>query len=193
MEEMTTIGEILEFAIGREAEAVEFYMAMADRVKNPSIQRFFEDLVTEELEHKSRLELEVMKEGIVARTVGVLPDISGGGGPVVDPDRVTEQMVYTEALGMAILKEKRAFRLYVRLAGLVMGEELGETLLSLAEEEAKHLVAIEEQYKNATTGRQWPVVLISGGGQIGGMSPLVSLLSPPRQAYVTMDLTFCCF
>ena len=30
MGDMTTIGEILEFAIGREAEAVEFYMAMAD-------------------------------------------------------------------------------------------------------------------------------------------------------------------
>ena len=31
MGDMTTIGEILEFAIGRETEAVEFYMAMADR------------------------------------------------------------------------------------------------------------------------------------------------------------------
>ena len=76
MGDMTTIGEILEFAIEREGEAVEFYMAMADRVKNPAVQELFEDLVTEELEHKSRLELEVMKEGIVARTVGVLLETS---------------------------------------------------------------------------------------------------------------------
>ena len=62
MGEMTTIGEILEFAIAREAEAVHLYMAMAERVKDPATVKFFEDLVSEELEHKSRLELEVMKE-----------------------------------------------------------------------------------------------------------------------------------
>ena len=153
MGDMTTIGEILEFAIEREGEAVEFYMAMADKVKNPAIQEFFEDLVTEELEHKSRLELEVMKEGIVARTVGVLPETSLEG-TTVDLDQVRSQMDYREALDVAIRKERRSFRLYAKLAGLVTEEELGETLLSLAEEEAKHLVLLEEQYKNAKTGQQ---------------------------------------
>ncbi|MHC4144451.1 MAG: ferritin-like domain-containing protein [Planctomycetota bacterium] len=151
MGDMTTIGEVLEFAIGREAEAADFYMALAARVKNPPTREFFENLVTDELEHKSRLELEVIKEGIVARTVGVLPETSGVGP---DPDQVREQMVYTEALGLAIERERRSFKLYSRLAGQVTDEELRETLLSLAEEEVKHLVALEEQYENAMTGRQ---------------------------------------
>jgi len=55
MGDMTTIGEILEFAIGREIQAAEFYMAMAERVKGSPAQEFFENLVTEELEHKSRV------------------------------------------------------------------------------------------------------------------------------------------
>ena len=153
MGEMTTIGEILEFAIEREAEAVEFYMAMAERVKNPAVQELFEDLVTEELEHKSRLELEVMKEGIVARTVGVLPETSLDTA-AVDPDQVRSQMDYPEALDVAMQKERRSLRLYARLSGLVAEAVLSETLLSLAEEEAKHLVVLEEQYKNAKTGQQ---------------------------------------
>ena len=36
MGEMTTIEEILEFAIAREAETVHFYMAMAQRVSESS-------------------------------------------------------------------------------------------------------------------------------------------------------------
>ncbi len=153
MGEMTTIGEILEFAIAREAEAVHFYMAMAERVNDPATVKFFEDLVSEELEHKSRLELEVMKEGIVARTVGVLPETSGSD-PVISLAQATEQMVYTEALSLAIQKERRSFGLYVRLAGLVEDEGLRETLVSLAEEEAKHMVALEQQYNNAMTEQQ---------------------------------------
>ncbi|UCE46886.1 MAG: ferritin family protein [Phycisphaerales bacterium] len=153
MEDITTIGEVLDFAIAREAEAVHFYMAMARRVTDSSTVKFFEDLVSEELEHKSRLELEVMKEGIVARTVGVVPETSADHLPI-DPAQVAKQMGYTEALGLAIQKERRSFKLYVRLAGMVAEEELRETLVSLAEEEAKHLVMLQEQYENEMTGQQ---------------------------------------
>jgi len=153
MEDVTTIAEVLEFAIAREAEAVEFYMAVAERVGDPSVQAFFDDLVGEEMEHKARLELEVMKEGIVAKTVGVLPETTGGG-IVVDPSQVKEHMIYTEALMLAIQKEKRSFRLYVRLSGMIEDDDLRETLISLAEEEARHMAALEEQYSKAMTERQ---------------------------------------
>ena len=153
MEDITTIGEILEFAIAREAEAVNLYMAMGQRVADSATVKFFEDLVSEELEHKSRLELEVMKEGIVARTVGVVPEVSADDPPI-SPDQVAKEMIYPDALILAVRKERRSFRLYVRLAGLVEAEELRETLVSLAEEEARHLVTLEEQYNKAMTGRQ---------------------------------------
>ncbi len=148
MEDMTTIEEVLEFAIARETEAANFYTAMAQTVSDSSTVKLFEDLVSDELEHKSRLELEVMKEGIVARTVGVLPETLTGDLPI-RPNQVAKQMVYTEALSLGILKERRSFKLYVRLAGMVAEEGLRETLVSLAEEEARHLITLEEKYNNA--------------------------------------------
>ncbi|MHC4538333.1 MAG: ferritin-like domain-containing protein, partial [Planctomycetota bacterium] len=111
MEDVTTVGQILDLAISREAQAAEFYTAMAERITNPVTQKFFDDMVTEELEHKARLELEVMKEGIVAKTVGVLPE-TPLDSPIVDLDKVRSGMDYTEALAVAIEKEKRSFRLY---------------------------------------------------------------------------------
>jgi len=153
MEDITTIGEILEFAIAREVEAIGLYTAMAHKTAESSTVNFFEDLVSEELEHKSRLELEVMKEGIVAKTMGVVPEASNNHIPI-NSDQAMKQMTYTEALILAIKKERRSFRLYVRLAGLVEEEELRETLVSLAEEEGKHLFTLQEKYNKAMTEQQ---------------------------------------
>ncbi|MHC4539908.1 MAG: ferritin-like domain-containing protein, partial [Planctomycetota bacterium] len=117
---------------------------------NPVTQKFFDDMVTEELEHKARLQLEAIKEGIVAKTVGVLPE-TPLESPIVDLDKVRSGMDYTEALAVAIEKEKRSFRLYACLSGQVEEKQLRETLLSLAEEEVKHLMKLESLYKQAAT------------------------------------------
>jgi hypothetical protein len=45
---------------------------------------------------------------------------------------------YEDLLLLAMKKEKVSFRLYVDLAGVVADEDLHETLLSLAEEEAEN-------------------------------------------------------
>ena len=71
---MDTIGEIIEFAIGREAAASEFYMSAAELMDNPAMQILCQDLAKVELEHKATLELELMKEGIVAQTAGRIPE-----------------------------------------------------------------------------------------------------------------------
>jgi rubrerythrin len=55
--------EILEFAIAREVEAYNFFMALAERVETSEIAKVFEDLAKEELEHKAKLELELIKIG----------------------------------------------------------------------------------------------------------------------------------
>jgi rubrerythrin len=149
MGEMSSIGEVLELAISRETQAAEFLMALAGRMGNPAMQVVFERLAQEELEHKARLELEVMKEGIVAKTVGRLIDVGEADyageldlGPDVD---------FKEALGMAIEKERRSFRFYTDLAGIVPEREVHDVLLELAEEEARHLVRFEMEYNKLAT------------------------------------------
>ncbi|MHC4541101.1 MAG: ferritin family protein, partial [Planctomycetota bacterium] len=69
----------------------------------------------------------------------------------VDLDKVRSGMDYTEALAVAIEKEKRSFRLYACLSGQVEEKQLRETLLSLAEEEVRHLTRLESLYTQAAT------------------------------------------
>ena len=65
--------EVLELAIHREVEAYHFYMAVAQRVDNPEMRQVLEDFAEEELEHKAKLELEVLKIGYILPTDNQLP------------------------------------------------------------------------------------------------------------------------
>jgi rubrerythrin len=65
MAKVSPDNEVLKFAIARELEAYHFYMALAGRVSTIQMREVFVDLAREELEHKARLELEVIKMGNV--------------------------------------------------------------------------------------------------------------------------------
>ena len=61
--DVSSVEEILEFAISREVEANQFYLYMSKRVRDPEIHQVCEDFAKEELEHKNKLELELSKIG----------------------------------------------------------------------------------------------------------------------------------
>jgi rubrerythrin len=137
--------EILEFAVAREVEAYHFFMALAGRVANPETRRAFEDFAKEELEHKAKLELEIMKMG---RSVVVVEEeapkskedfMVSADGPPLDMD-------YKDILKLGIEKEEASFRTYVNLLGNVDNEESREVLLAIAEEEVKHKLRFELEY-----------------------------------------------
>ncbi|MHC4595944.1 MAG: ferritin family protein [Planctomycetota bacterium] len=136
--------EILQFAIGREMEANLFYLALADRVKDEQIRKIFKDLAEEELEHKAKLELEVMKTGsvLLADEKITIPEheyIVSDGEPALDMD-------YRDVLMLGMEKEEAAFRTYVNLIPHVDDGESREVLLALAEEEVKHKIRFETEY-----------------------------------------------
>ena len=143
MAEFDSDEEILELAIAREEDANQFYIVLAAQAKNAEMRKVFEDLAEEELEHKAKLELEVIKTGRVV-TATERPELETKGdtetvGPEVDMD-------YKDMLIMAMQKEEASFRLYVDLAGRVTNEDTHETLLALAEEEVKHKLRFETEY-----------------------------------------------
>jgi rubrerythrin len=70
MAKVNADSEILEFAIAREIEANKLFLALAERVDNAAIRKVLEDLAAEELEHKEKLELEMMKLGHVVSEPG---------------------------------------------------------------------------------------------------------------------------
>jgi len=136
--------EILQFAISREVEANLFYLALADRVKDEQIRKVFEDLAEEELEHKAKLELEVMKTGRVlpADEKITIPEHEY----IVSDSALALDMDYRDVLMLGMEKEEAAFRTYVNLIPSVDGEESREVLLALAEEEVKHKIRFETEY-----------------------------------------------
>jgi rubrerythrin len=136
--------EILEFAIAREVEANQFYLALAERVVSAEMRKVFEELAEEELEHKARLELEVMKTGKVIRP-GERVTIPEHEYIVSDVESGLD-MDYKDMLMLGIEKEEAAFRTYVNLVGQTQDEESREVLLALAEEEVKHKMRFETEY-----------------------------------------------
>ncbi|GEM_PF-78156 len=137
--------EILEYAISREVEAYYFYLALAGRVDDPKMRQVFEDLAAEELEHKAKLELEMIKTG------KTLPEQQMPSGRpesdyiLSDSDSPLD-MDYTDMLLLGMEKEEAAFRIYVNLIPNVHDEQSREVLLALAQEEVRHKLRFETEY-----------------------------------------------
>ena len=127
--------EILEMAVAREVDANRFYLAIAARVENPRIQKVFEELAAEELEHKAKIELEIMKTGRVVNTDKTPAGLQNDRADYVSPEI---EMDYKDILLMGMQKEDASFRLYVDLAGMTSDAHSKEILLALAQEEAGH-------------------------------------------------------
>ena len=144
MSKVNSYAEMLEFAISKEVEAYHFYLALSRRVDTQKIQGILENLADEELEHKERLELEMMKAG---RTVTRehRPPRSDSDYIITDSPSPLD-MEYKDLLLLAMEKEEAAFRTYVNMAANVDDEESQEMLLELAEEEVKHKLRFETEY-----------------------------------------------
>jgi rubrerythrin len=157
MGEFGSIDDVLEFAIGRELLAYEFYTALAGRTANPAMGELILEFAKEELGHKEKLELELMKRGTLVPQVQTdeearaLEDFQVAGH--LADDGAPLDMDYEDLLLWAMKKEKASFRLYVELAAIVKDAEMRDTLLSLAEEEARHKVQLEIDYDDLMAKR----------------------------------------
>ena len=128
--------KVLEFAIDREIDANQFYLALADRVVNTEIRKVFEDLAQEELEHKAKLELELMKMG---KTVEIRqPPSTPQRTYIISDNQSLLDMDYKDMLMLGMEKEEVTFRIYVNLVPNAYDSESREVLLSLAQEEVRH-------------------------------------------------------
>lgn len=58
----------------------------------------------------------------------------------------SDKLDYQQALVLAMKKEKKAFKLYTDLAASSGDDEMEQTFLSLAQEEAKHKLRFELEY-----------------------------------------------
>ena len=146
MGNVDSIEEILEYAISREVEAYYFCLALAGRVDTPRMRQVFEDMAAEELEHKAKLELEMIKMGKTLPARQMPPGRPESDYIISDSDSPLD-MDYADMLLLGVEKEEAAFRIYVNLIPNVSSEESREVLLALAQEEVRHKLRFETEYE----------------------------------------------
>lgn len=135
--------EIIDFAIKREQEAVEFYQELQNLVSFES---------RKELMH----ELELMEKGHIKILENISKNIKTETSiPKVDDLKIADYMVevkptaemsYQDILIIAMKKEEMAQKLYKKLADQSDNDEIKNLFLRLASEEAKHKLRFEKIY-----------------------------------------------
>jgi len=143
MKEFQTINDILDFAIEQEQEAVDFYRGLAANAATRDMQAVFEEFAHEEIRHKTRL-LDIKDKGLYHMEQANVKDLKIADYLVgVKP---SPGMTYSEALVLAMKKEKAAFKLYINLSERAQNSEMKNVFLSLAQEESKHKLRFELEY-----------------------------------------------
>ena len=139
---MNSIDEILDYAIAREQEAVDFYTGLAGRGKD-WMRDLLMGFAREEARHKAKLM--AVKDGKkLLSSESKIADLKIAD--YVVEIEVADDVNLQDALIIAMKREKAAFRLYTDLAARVDNAELRDLFLGLAQEEAKHKLYFETQY-----------------------------------------------
>lgn len=139
----STVDEILDYAIGQEEEAARFYTDLAQRTDKQWMRQTFEGFAVEELGHKAKL-LAIKEGGLLVPAAGKVMNLKIAEY-LVDV-KASPDMDYQAALNVAMKREKAAFKMYTDLAAMTDDEGVRTTLLSLAQEEAKHKLRFEVEY-----------------------------------------------
>ncbi len=143
MVEFNNINDILDFAIGEEQAAVDFYLQMATQSKSQQTRKVFQEYAEEEMRHKANL-MSVKETGSFLMEEQQVRDLKISEYLVdVKP---SPSMSYQESLILAMKKEKAAFRMYTALAERATDPAVKETFLRLAQEESKHKLRFEIEY-----------------------------------------------
>ncbi len=125
-------------------KSCHFYRALARHVDTAKRRDVFEELAGEELEHKARLELEIIK---TAKAAPVRDDPAGSDSDyAVSNGQAPLDIDCRDMLLLAMEKEQAAFRTYVELVATARDEPVRELLLALAEEEVRHKLRFRVEY-----------------------------------------------
>jgi rubrerythrin len=144
LRDFDAFGRILDFAINEEDKACDFYLRLAQRMKNPWTKRAFEALAREEFKQKERL-LKIKRERRVAPTFENVRDLKVTEYVTAEV-HLREDMDAREALVIAIKAKQVAERLYLNLATKAKDRGAREAFLQLAQDEAEHRRKLEIEY-----------------------------------------------
>ena len=143
MDNFPSVDAALDFAIGKEIEARDFYAKLADRMNREDMKAVFMEFSREEDGHRAKLEAVKTGKQLV-HAERKIQDLKIGDYLIdVEPH---DNMTYQEALILAMKAEKAAFRLYSDLAAQATDGGMQALFTDLANEEAKHKLRFEREY-----------------------------------------------
>ena len=143
MAQWNSIDQALDFAIGEEQAAADFYTQLANQIKLLGMKDVLMGFAQEELKHKAKLQA-IKAGGSFKPTPQQVADLRVAEYIVdVAPD---PNLDYRGVLVIAMKKEKAAFKLYSDLAASATDSAVRDTFLALAQEEAKHKLRFEVEY-----------------------------------------------
>jgi rubrerythrin len=135
--------EIIQFAIQREIESMDFYDEASKLVKHSGTRDLFLDFVKQEEGHKKKLE-EVQAGKIVLGKIEKIPNLKISDY-MVDAE-LKPNISYADILRIAMKREERSIKLYKDLNEKNEEESLKNLFAFLVQEESKHKYAIEKIY-----------------------------------------------
>ncbi len=140
-----SIDEIMEFAIGKEKEAVAFYNTLAEQANRASLKGIFENFAKEEEKHAALLsDISGNKEKIASYEFKKIPDLKISDYMV---EKEYEQgMPMPEILKIAMKREEKAVKLYQTLADQTDNADAKKVFTMLVQEESKHKLGLESMY-----------------------------------------------
>ncbi|MBC8379180.1 MAG: ferritin family protein [Planctomycetes bacterium] len=143
--EFESMRDILNFALSKEHASEQFYLNLADQMKDAVTQAVFRNIAKQERKHAEELELEFIKHGYTLSSVSG-KDSDYQWQEQLELDEQAKNMNYSDALTVAIQKERAAFQLYTQLVGMTNNIKFRDILLQLAEEEMRHVIQFEHEY-----------------------------------------------
>lgn len=143
---------IIDFAVENEIEAYEFYRDAAEKVDDDFLKETFQDLASEELEHKKFLQ-----EFLVSEVEEIkLKEFSDYKiSETIDKPELSVAMKFSDAIALAIKNEEEAMFMYQSLAEACVDEEHEKLFTGLMDMEQMHKAKLEEIYLNVAYGEVW--------------------------------------
>jgi rubrerythrin len=136
---------VVDFAIEKEKQAVEFYEHIAEQAPFPSVKETLLGFAKEELKHQAKLEsLKKNDLKIDDYKFTWIPDLKRSDY-IVDV-AYEKRMSYVELLRLAMKREEKSLKLYNELIVKVEKKELVTVFKILAQEEADHKLKLETLY-----------------------------------------------
>ncbi len=142
---LTSIDEILDFAIEKEEDAAQFYTDLAGRIEKAHMKKVFTSFAKEEQGHKAKL-MGVKQGKFAMPSKQKVQDLKIGDNLV--NVELKPNLDFQDALILAMKAEKAAYKLYNDLSEATDDENARNLFLGLAQEEAKHKLRFEIEYDN---------------------------------------------